>query len=117
MGRGTDNFYLILELDFLKPESDWKIIEQRIKDKRKFWNDNCNKGDKQKKYRQYKDQLMEIGRVMKTPELRNAEAKDAQRNCKRGLKRRAEVFRRKKDSRACGCKGNYGKSRHLDGDV
>ena len=96
MGRGTDNFYLILELDFLKPESDWKIIEQRIKDKRKFWNDNCNKGDKQKKYRQYKDQLMEIGRVMKTPELRNAEAKDAREFVKEVLKEELKFFAGKK---------------------
>lgn len=92
MGRGTDNFFLILELDFLKPESDWQIIEQRIKDKKKFWNDNCNKGDKQKKYRQYKDQLMEIGRVMKTPELRKAEAKDAQEFVKEVLKEELKFF-------------------------
>ena len=77
MGRGLDNYFLILELDFTKPESDTKLINDRIKEKAKFWNANSDKGKMQQKYRQYKSQVMDIGKVMTTDSLRAVEAKDA----------------------------------------
>ena len=78
MGRGLDNYFLILELDFNKPESNEAFIEQRIKEKLQYWNKNGEKGKMQQKYRQYKSMAMDIGKVMKTENLRLAEAKDAQ---------------------------------------
>lgn len=44
MGRGLDNYFLILELDFNKPESNEAFIEQRIKEKLQYWNKNGEKG-------------------------------------------------------------------------
>ena len=78
MGRGLDNYFLILGLDFNKPESNEAFIEQRIKEKLQYWNKNGEKGKMQQKYRQYKSMAMDIGKVMKTENLRLAEAKDAQ---------------------------------------
>ena len=77
MGRGIDNYFLILELDFKKPESDPTVIKQRIKDKAKFWNANADKGRMQQKYRQYKSQIPFIQKVMDDDAARAAEAKDA----------------------------------------
>lgn len=97
MGRGLDNYFLILELDFMKPESDLKLIDQRIKEKVKFWNANCDKGKMQQKYRQYKSQVMDIGKVMKTDNLRLAEAKDAQTFVQGILKEELTFFAGKKE--------------------
>lgn len=77
MGRGIDNYFLILELDFKKPESDPTVIKQRIKDKAKFWNTLTERGRMQQKYRQYKSQISVIQKVMDDDALRTAEAKDA----------------------------------------
>ena len=78
MGRGLDNYFLILELNFLKPESDEAVIDKSIKEHLQFWNKNGEKGKNQQKYRQYKSMAMDIAKVMKTDNLRMAEAKDAQ---------------------------------------
>lgn len=78
MGRGLDNYFLILELDFNKPESNEAFIEQRIKEKLQYWNKHGERGKMQQKYRQYKSMALDIGKVMKTENLRLAEAKDAQ---------------------------------------
>lgn len=96
MGRGLDNYFLILELDFTKPESDIKVIDERIKEKVKFWNANADKGKMQQKYRQYKSQVMDIGKVMKTEALRNAEAKDAMTFVQGILKEELTFFSGKK---------------------
>ncbi len=78
MGRGVDNYYLILELDFLKPETDMSVINNRIKEKVKFWNANSERDRKRgAKYRQYKSQVIDIGKVMGNEASRTAEAKDA----------------------------------------
>ncbi len=77
MKRGADNYYLILELDFLKPESDMTVIDARIAEKARFWNANSERGKKAPKYRQYKAQLIDIKKVMKTESARQAEAKEA----------------------------------------
>lgn len=77
MGKGLDNYYLILGLDFAKPESDLTVINRRIQEKARFWNANSDKGKMQQKYRQYKSQVMDIGKVMKTEKLRIAEAQEA----------------------------------------
>src|SRR5699024_9894757 len=78
MGRGLDNYFLILGMDFNNPESDIAVIEQRIKEKVKEWNKLAERGKMQQKYRQYKAMVFDIGNVMKTENLRLAEAKDAQ---------------------------------------
>ena len=70
MKRGADNYYLILELDFMKPESDMAVIDKRIADKARFWNANSERGKKAAKYRQYKSQLIDIKKVMKTEAAR-----------------------------------------------
>lgn len=97
MGRGLDNYFLILELDFIKPESDINMIKQRIKDKSKFWNANSDKGKMQQKYRQYKSQVMEIAKVMDTESLRNAEARDAALFVQGVLKEELRYFSEKKE--------------------
>ena len=97
MGKGLDNYYLILGLDFAKPESDEQVINQRIKEKVKFWNANSDKGTMQQKYRQYKSQVMDIGKVMKTENLRNVEAKDAMMFVNGILKEEKKFFAGKKE--------------------
>lgn len=97
MGRGLDNYFLILELDFNKPESNEALIEQRIKEKLQYWNKNGEKGKMQQKFRQYKSMAMDIGKVMKTENLRLAEAKDAQTFVQGILKTELELFAGQKE--------------------
>lgn len=97
MGKGLDNYFLILGLDFEKPESDERVINQRIKEKSAFWNANSDKGKMQQKYRQYKSQVIDIGKVMKTENLRNAEAKDAMLFVNGILKEEKRFFAGKKE--------------------
>lgn len=100
MGRGLDNYYLILELDFLKPESDLSVIEKQMKAKYNFWNANAERGKMQQKYRQYKTMYLDIGKVMKTENLRLAEAKDAQTFVQGILKEELTFFAGKKEIEA-----------------
>lgn len=98
MKRGADNYYLILELDFLKPESDMAVIDKRIADKVKFWNANSERGKKAAKYRQYKLQLIDIKKVMKTEAARQAEAKEALEYVQPILKEQLKFFASQKGS-------------------
>ncbi len=77
MGRGADNFYLILGLDFLKPESDQKVILKRLNEKQKFWDKNREHREKGPKYRQYSQWVPIIASTMAKESSRNAEANDA----------------------------------------
>lgn len=77
MGRGADNYYLILELDFLKPEADASVIKKRIEEKQRFWNKNAEDRERGPKYKQYKSWIPNIAKTMATEAARNAEAKDA----------------------------------------
>lgn len=97
MARGIDNYFLILELDFAKPESNADIINQRIQEKAKFWNANSDKGRMQQKYRQYKSQVPDIGKVMSTEALRKVEAKDAMAYVQGVLKDELKFFAGKKE--------------------
>ncbi len=97
MGKGLDNYYLILGLDFAKPESDIQVIQQRLKEKTDFWNRNADKGTMQQKYRQYKSQVLDIGKVMTTKELRTAEASDAMQFVSGILKEELRFFAGKKE--------------------
>lgn len=92
MKRGADNYYLILELDFLKPESDQSVIDARIAEKARFWNANSERGKKAVKYRQYKGQLIDIKKVMKTESARLAEAKEALEYVQPILKEQMKFF-------------------------
>ena len=92
MKRGADNYYLILELDFMKPESDMAVIDKRIADKARFWNANSERGKKAAKYRQYKSQLIDIKKVMKTEAARQAEAKEAMDYVQSILKEELKFF-------------------------
>ena len=92
MGRGIDNYFLILELNFVNIETDIAVIEKRVKEKAKFWNNNSEKGRLQQKYRQYNSQIIDIGKVMKTESLREAEAKDAHAFVKGILKEELKFF-------------------------
>lgn len=100
MGKGLDNYFLVLELDFLKPESDMSVIEKQMKDKFKFWNANADRGKMQQKYRQYKAMYLDMGKVMKTENLRLAEAKDARNFVQGILKEELTLFAGKKEIEA-----------------
>ena len=100
MGRGLDNYFLVLELDFLKPESDMSVIEKQMKEKFKFWNANADRGKMQQKYRQYKAMYLDMGKVMKTENLRLAEARDAQNFVQGILKEELTLFAGKKEIEA-----------------
>ena len=78
MGRGADNFYLILELDFMKPESDADIIKNRIEEKMRFWSKNAEDREKGPKYKLYKSKGPIIAKTMAVEEKRKAEAKEAE---------------------------------------
>lgn len=97
MGRGADNYFLILELDFMEPESDMGVINKRIDEKARFWNANSERGKKAAKYRQYKAQLIDIKKVMKTETARKAEAKEAKEYVQGILKEQLKFFAGKKE--------------------
>lgn len=97
MGRGIDNYYLILELNFTKPESDSEVIKKRIAEKRKFWNAHSDKGSKQEKYRQYKADLLNITTVMGDEAKRNAEAEEAKLFVNNILKEELKYISGRKD--------------------
>lgn len=94
MNRGADNYYLILELDFLKPEEDLNTIRDRIKQKGSYWNANCEKGPKeqQARFRKYKNQLMQIQKVMTEPSERKKEAAEAASYVKEKLNEELKFF-------------------------
>ena len=98
MGRELDNYYLILELDFLKPEEDEAVIDKRLREKMRFWNENCERDRKKGfKYKEYKGWALDIGKVMKTPNLRKAEAEDAKTFVNSILKEQLRYLQDKKE--------------------
>ena len=59
-----DNWYLVLELDFDPPVEDEKVIEDRIKEKTKFWCINFSHFKYGTKYRRWYDSIPHIRKDM-----------------------------------------------------
>lgn len=97
MGRGLDNYYLVLGLDFLKPESDAAMIESRMQERFRFWNSDSHSQETRQKYQRYKAMFLDMAKVMKTESLRKAEAEDALQFVEKVLKEELIDFTGKKE--------------------
>ncbi len=61
----TENWYLVLELEFdPNPVTDESLIEQRIEEKRKFWSSKANDFNRGPEYRKYSQMLPDIRKDM-----------------------------------------------------
>ncbi len=76
MGRGKDNYFLILELDFMEELSDEEITA-RIDEKERYWRKYSEIGRNKDKCRLYKSWVPQIRKVMGDRSSRMAEASDA----------------------------------------
>jgi polyhydroxyalkanoate synthesis regulator phasin len=72
-----ENFYLLLELNLDPPETDPKKIDSAISRMRATWSRFRNHPSKGIQAKKYIGMIAEIRRVMKDPQLRNREAKEA----------------------------------------
>ncbi len=81
-----DNFYLLLELDLAV--DDWGAIEKRLQEKRRAWSMDRNQGNPKARRRAARNLalLSEIETVLKDPETRRQEAREAK-------KRRQEILK------------------------
>lgn len=85
-----ENFFLLLDLD---PEvDDWAVIEARILEKQRTWSNDKSQGNPKARRRAERSLtlLPEIRAVLKDPETRRAEAREAR---KRQQEARAETLR------------------------
>ncbi len=75
----TDNWYLILELEFdPNPVTDEAVIAERIEEKRKFWSNKANDFNHGPEYKKYSQMLPDIKRDMIGDKNKRAELiKDA----------------------------------------
>lgn len=87
-----DNFYIILQLDFDKPESDLNVINNRIKEKQEEWSKNRNHPKSGTKMLQYLSMIEQIKEVMSDAGLRKKEAAAAQRIVYEPLDRQISVI-------------------------
>ena len=74
----TENWYIILELEFdPNPVTDQSAIDARIEEKSKFWSSKFNDFNKGPEYRKYHQMLPEIKKAMNDPEERKRLIKEA----------------------------------------
>ncbi len=83
---GRENFYLLLELD--PSVDDWSVIEERLREKQRAWSKDRNQGNPKARRRaeRYLALKSDIETVLKDPETRRQEAREAK-------KRRQELLK------------------------
>ncbi len=83
-----ENFYLLLDLD--PTVDDWKTIETRLQEKRRAWSRDRSQGNPKARRRaeRHLHLLPEIESVLKDPETRRQEAKEARKRRQEILKER-----------------------------
>lgn len=90
-----DNFYILLELDFDKPETDMDVINKAIKSKQEQWSKDRNHPTKGIKAQQYLSLLSEITRVMSDEKIRHTEALEAQKIIYEPLNKQIKIISQK----------------------
>ena len=60
----TENWYIVLELEFDPPVEDEKIISSRITEKKDFWNKNANSFQRGKQYCAWRDAIPRMQKEM-----------------------------------------------------
>lgn len=91
-----DNFYIILELDFDKPEQDMNVINAAIEAKQAEWSKNRNHPRLGTKMLQYLSMIDRIKRVMGDDKSREAEALAARKIAYEPLDRQLAIVCQKK---------------------